>query len=201
MFISLEGIDGSGKTTQAKLLARSLGRGALLVREPGGTELGERIREVLKAPGPALDPMAELHLFLAARAQLVAEVIRPALEDGRVVICDRYSDSSVAYQGVARGLGRDRVAELCDLATGGLWPDLTLLFRVDPEVAAGRRGGRDRQDRFEEEGADLQQLVAGGYEQIQRLNEKRVKVIDANGAARDVQAAARQVVLDAMEGR
>ena len=136
MFISLEGIDGSGKTTQAKLLAKALGDEVVLVREPGGTEAGERIRGLLKDPALQLDPLAELLLFCAARAELVAKVIAPARDEGRYVVCDRFSDSSVAYQGVARGLGADRVEEICDLATGGVWPDVTILLRIKPDRAA-----------------------------------------------------------------
>src|SRR6478609_9283589 len=109
MFISLEGIDGSGKTTQARLLARALGDDVVLAREPGGTETGERIRQILKDPALELDPLAELLLFCAARAELVAQVVGPALEAGRDVVCDRFSDSSIAYQGAARGLGTERV--------------------------------------------------------------------------------------------
>ena len=179
MFISLEGIDGSGKTTQAKLLAKSLGDDAVLVREPGGTETGERIRELLKDPSLELDPLAELMLFCAARAELVAQVVGPARDAGRDVVCDRFSDSSVAYQGVARGLGAERVEEICDLATGGVWPDLTILLRMDPDAAATRIGRR-KADRFEEEGIELQLRVAEGYEEVARRHPDRVRVVDAD---------------------
>jgi dTMP kinase len=180
VFISLEGIDGSGKTTQARLLADALGGSTVLVREPGGTAAGERIRQVLKDPALELDPLAELLLFCAARAELVGEVLGPAREEGRDVVCDRFSDSSVAYQGVARGLGADRVEEICDLATGGVWPDLTLLLRIEPDRAA-KRIGRRKADRFEEEGIELQRRVAEGYDEIARRHPERVRVIDANG--------------------
>ena len=182
VFISLEGIDGSGKTTQAKRLAGALGDDTLLVREPGGTEAGERIRDLLKDPELELDPWAELLLFCAARAELVAEVIAPAREAGRDVVCDRFSDSSVAYQGVARGLGAERVSELCDLATGGVWPDLTIFLRLHPEVAAERIAAEGRAaDRFEGEGLDLQRRVAEGYEEVVARHPDRVKVVEASG--------------------
>lgn len=190
MFIALEGVDGSGKTTQAARLAEALGGETLLVREPGGTAAGERIRELLKDPGVRLDPMAELLLFCAARAQLVEEVIRPAIEAGRDVVCDRFGDSSVAYQGHARGLGVERVEELCDLATGGLWPDLALLLRLHPEVAAERMEAEGRAaDRFEGEGMELQRRVAEGYEEVARRHPDRVRVVDAAGHPDDVHAA------------
>jgi dTMP kinase len=188
MFISLEGIDGSGKTTQAKLLAGALGDQVVLVREPGGTAAGERIRGLLKDPALELDPLAELLLFCAARAELVAEVIAPARDRGRDVVCDRFSDSSVAYQGSARGLGTERVEELCDLATGGMWPDLTILLRLDPDAAATRIGKR-RADRFEGEGIELQRLVAEGYDDVARRHPERVRVIDAEGGREAVHAA------------
>lgn len=190
MFIALEGIDGSGKTTQAARLAATLGEQTLLVREPGGTTAGERIRKLLKDGEVMLDPMAELLLFLAARGQLVSEVIRPAIEAGRDVVCDRFGDSSIAYQGVARGLGAERVEELCDLATGGLWPDMTLLLRLHPEVAAERIAAEGRApDRFEGEGMELQRLVAEGYEDVARRYPDRVRVVDASGDPDQVHAA------------
>lgn len=192
-FVSLEGIDGSGKSTQAKLLAEALGPGALLIREPGGTDAAERIRALLADPDLSLDPYAELLLFLAARADLTARVIRPALEEGRDVVSDRFADSSVAYQGAARGLGVGEVISLTDSATDGLWPDLTILLRVDPEVGLGRADGDDR---FESEGLDLQRAVATAYEEIAQIASDRMVVVDADGTVEEVHGR----VMDALRG-
>jgi dTMP kinase len=197
LFISLEGIDGSGKSTQAGLLAEALGEDTLLIREPGGTGAAERIRELLADPALELDPFAELLLFLAARADLVAQVIRPALEQGRDVVSDRFADSSVAYQGAARGLGVGEVISLSDAATDGLWPDLTLLLRMDPEEAQGRAGGEDR---FESEGLDLQRAVAQAYEEIAQIASDRVVAIDAGGSAEQVHERVMEAVRGAQQG-
>ncbi len=194
MFISLEGVDGSGKSTQAGLLAAALGPETVQIREPGGTDAAERIRGLLADPAVELDPLAELLLFLAARADLTASVIEPALEAGRDVVCDRFSDSSVAYQGAARGLGVGEVISLTDTATDGLWPDLTILLRIDPEVGLGRADGEDR---FEAEGLELQQAVAVAYEEIAQIASDRVVVVDAEGPVEEVHAR----IMDAVRGR
>jgi dTMP kinase len=183
LFVSLEGIDGSGKSTQAKLLAEALGPETLLIREPGGTEAAERIRDLLADPELELDLLAELLLFLAARADLTARLIRPALESGRDIVSDRFADSSVAYQGAARGLGVGETISLTDAATEGLWPDVTVLLRVDPEVGLARAEGNDR---FESEGLDLQRAVAQAYEEIAKIAADRVVVVDGDGTVEDV---------------
>jgi dTMP kinase len=183
LFVSLEGVDGSGKSTQAKLLADALGPETLLIREPGGTDAAERIRALLADPALELDPFAELLLFSAARADLVSRVIRPALEAGGTVVADRFADSSVAYQGGARGLGASHVLSLVDTTIDGLWPDLTLLLRLDPEVGLKRADGMDR---FEAEGLELQRAVAEAYDEIAQIASDRVVVIDAEGSVEDV---------------
>ena len=194
MFISFEGIDGSGKSTQARLLVAALGGETVAIREPGGTDAAERIRALLADPSLELEPLAELLLFCAARADLTERVIRPALEAGRDVVSDRFSDSSIAYQGAARGLGVGEVIGLCDTATDGLWPDLTLLLRVDPEVGLGRADGEDR---FEAEGLELQRAVAEAYEEIAQIASDRVVVLDGSGTVEEVH----ERVMDAVETR
>ena len=185
LFVTFEGIDRSGKTTQARLLVQALGPDALGVREPGGTEVGELVRDVLKDPAVELGPEGEALLFAAARAELVAQVIRPALEQGRVVVSDRFLDSSLAYQGAARGLGMEEVERLNAFATGGLAPDLTFLLAIDP-AAAEARGGHS--DRFEDEGRGLQQRVLAAYEELAVSEPRRWRRIEADRPPEQVHA-------------
>jgi len=183
VFITLEGVDGSGKTTQSELLVEALGSTTVRIREPGGTDAAERIRWLLADPDTPLDPMAELLLFCAARADLVGQVIRPALDMGKTVVCDRFVDSTIAYQGVARGLGIVRVRDLNEAATDGLVPDLTLLLRVDPAKGLGRA---QSDDRFEAEGLRFQEKVAEAYDDIARREPHRVVAIDGDGTPEEV---------------
>ncbi len=185
LFVTFEGIDRSGKTTQAGLLVDALGDEALGVREPGGTAAGERVREVLKDPDVVLSPETEALLFAAARAELVNEVILPALQDGRVVVSDRFLDSSLAYQGGARGLGIEDVERVNHFATRGLRPDLTFLLDLSPEDAATRAG---ESDRFEDEGAGLQEAVGAAYERLMRTDPDRWRRIDATRSPDEVHA-------------
>ena len=179
MFVSFEGLDGSGKTTQLQLLAKRLtaaGQTVVVTREPGGTELGEAIRDLV-LHGGNVAPWAEAALYAASRAQHVQDVIRPALERGATVLCDRYLDSSVAYQGVARGLGLDRVLDLNLAAVGGLLPDLTLLLEIDATVAESRMTGH--RDRLEREDGSFHARAADGYRELAARFPERVVVLDA----------------------
>jgi dTMP kinase len=179
VFVTFEGIDGSGKSTQIGLLQAELearGEEVVATREPGGTALGEGVRDLL-LHGGAVAPWAEAALYAAARAQLVVDVVRPALERGAVVLCDRYLDSSLAYQGGARGLGLDRVLELNLSAVGDLLPDRTFLLALDPEAAA-RRGGGDP-DRIEREGLEFMRRVDDSYRELAAIFAQRFVVLDA----------------------
>ena len=180
MFVSFEGLDGSGKSTQAELLRARLqaeGKDVVATREPGGTELGERVRDLV-LHGGHVAPWAEALLYAASRAQHVEEVIRPALERGASVICDRYLDSSVAYQGVGRGLGLDRVLELNLDAVGGLLPDRTFLLLLDPVEAPGRLTGEH--DRLEREGAEFRARVDAGYRELSVRFPERIVALDGS---------------------
>jgi dTMP kinase len=178
VFVSFEGLDGSGKTTQARLLAASLradGHEIVATREPGGTPVGEEVRRLL-LDGVEMTAWAEAALFAAARAELVEQVIRPALAAGRIVLSDRYIDSSLAYQGAARGLGLDEVYELNRIVTGGLLPDVAFVLHVGPDLAAERVG--DSPDRIEREGNEFRRRVHDGYEAIAARFPERVVVLD-----------------------
>jgi dTMP kinase len=183
LFVTFEGIDRSGKTTQARLLCEALGDDALGVREPGGTEAGERVREILKDPSVPLSPETEALLFAAARAELVSEVILPALAEGRIVVSDRFLDSSLAYQGGARGLGIEDVERVNRFATRALKPDLTFLLEISPADAAARAG---ESDRFEAEGAALQEAVLAAYGRLIELDPGRWRRIDATRSPEEV---------------
>lgn len=187
VFITLEGIDRSGKTTQATRLAAALGPETLLLREPGGTPAAERVRELLKDPGLQMGGATELLLFSAARSDLATSVIEPARAAGRDVVCDRYVDSTAAYQGIVRGLGLDLVDRLTSIVVGACMPDLTLLLRVDPDAADARGAQRlavgveDGKDRFEAEGIEFQRAVAAAYEELAERHAERITVVDGEG--------------------
>jgi dTMP kinase len=186
MFLTFEGLDGFGKTTQVELLRRHLeeaGHEVVVTREPGGTELGERIRELL-LHGPDMSAWAEATLFAAARAELVERVILPARERGADVLCDRYVDSSLAYQGIARGLGVDAVLELNLAAVQGLLPDRTFLLLAEPEVAR-QRTGRER-DRIEREDDAFRERVDAAYRELAERFPERILAIDATGSPEEV---------------
>jgi dTMP kinase len=185
LFVTFEGIDRSGKTTQAQMLVDALGSDALGVREPGGTPAGEKVRELLKDAAVPLGPESEALLFAAARAEIVEKVIRPALSEGKVVVSDRFLDSSLAYQGGARGLGVEEVERINRFATGGLVPDLTFLLDLEPAAAAARAG---ESDRFEDEGAALQEAVLDTYSRLVADDPGRWRRIDATRAAEEIHA-------------
>ena len=180
--IALEGGEACGKSTQAAVLASRLG--AVLTREPGGTGVGEQVRDLLLDPAAgALDPRAEALLMAAARAQHVAEVVAPALAEGRDVVTDRFSHSSLAYQGHGRGLPLDEVRTLPDWATGGLWPDVVVLLDLPADEAGARRG---RPDRFEAEGDGFHHRVIQGFLALAEAEPATWRVVDATGTVEEV---------------
>jgi dTMP kinase len=182
LFITFEGGEGAGKTTLINSIIRKLeamGRAVLKTREPGGSKLGEHIREVLLQHKEPISPYAELSLFLASRAQHIFEVIGPALEAGKIVLCDRFNDSSVAYQGAARGLGMEKVREFCEFISQGLQPNLTLYLDLDPELGLSRAAKVRVQDRIESETIMFHRKIRDAYIEIHRAEQKRFHLIDA----------------------
>jgi dTMP kinase len=180
LFITIEGIDGSGKTTQAELLVarlRSEGYTVCQTREPGGSPVGEHLRTLVLSPDHEISPEAELFLYLADRALHVSQVVRPALEAGQVVVCERHADSTLAYQGFGRGLEVALLRRLNHMATGGLQPDLTVVLDLDAQHA--RLDGA-RLDRLESEGHEFLARVAAGFRELARAEPERVKLVDAS---------------------
>ena len=187
MFITFEGADGCGKTTQLKLLADYLvakGKEVLITREPGSKGLGEKLREILLNYDGEVAPECESFLFLADRAQHIATIVKPAIEAGKIVLCDRHTDSTVAYQGYGRGLDLDRINYLNSVAVNGVKPDLTIVFDVDIETSMKRVG--DEKDRMESGGDAFFNRVRNGYLEIAKQEPERVKVIDASQSIEQV---------------
>lgn len=190
LFITVEGIDGCGKSTQARLIAAAFeaaGHDVLRLREPGGAKISEQIRAILLDPANAeMGDVCELLLYEAARAQLVHQVIRPALAVGKTVVCDRFYDSTTAYQAFADGLDRNMVSQANELAVDGCRPDLTLVFDLPVEDALRRRSGREAEDRLELKGLEFQERVAAGFRAVAADEPDRVKLIDAGGSIAEV---------------
>ncbi|WNW14111.1 dTMP kinase [Pseudomonas sp. DTU_2021_1001937_2_SI_NGA_ILE_001] len=203
LFITLEGPEGAGKSTNRDYLAAQLreqGVDVLLTREPGGTPLAERIREILLAPSEeSMSADAELLLVFAARAQHLAEVIRPALARGAVVLCDRFTDATYAYQGGGRGLSPERIAILEDFVQGALRPDLTLVFDLPVEVGLSRAAARGRLDRFEQEGRGFFEAVRNTYLARAHAEPARYRLVDAAQSLEQVQTALRALLPEMLE--
>lgn len=208
MFITFEGIEGSGKTTQARRLAehlRALGRIVVETKEPGGTPIADRIRSILLDSANVIDPVAEVLLFAASRRQHTMEVIRPALARGEVVLCDRYDDSTLAYQGFGRLIDLDRLRTLNEWATDALRPDLTLLFDLAEEVGLGRAVSRNAvapndEGRFEAEGLRFHRRVREGFLSLAVAEPRRFAVVEAEGSPEEVFARTLTAVRERLPG-
>jgi len=187
LFITFEGADGCGKTTQMKLLAEHLekqGYEVVLTREPGGKGLGEKVREILLNYDGKVSDRCESFLFLADRAQNIDIIVNPAVETGKIVLCDRHTDSTVAYQGYGRGLDLERINKLNDIATNGRKPDLTFVFDIDTETSM-KRVGKEK-DRMESAGLEFHNRVREGYLKIAQQEPERIKVIDATKSIEEI---------------
>ncbi|HSB27939.1 MAG TPA: dTMP kinase [Pyrinomonadaceae bacterium] len=207
-FITFEGIDGSGKSTQLRLVSNFLkehGCELLLTREPGGTTIGLRLRAALLDAQEEVDPLTELLVFAADRAQHVRRVLRPALAEGRVVISDRYADATVAYQGAGRGFKPELVSEIVRLATEGLVPDLTLLFDVPVAESTNRTtrrsNARNKLDRLDIEHSDFHERVRQAYLRIAAAEPERVKVIDTSGVVEKTHERVKSILVPFLEER
>jgi dTMP kinase len=205
-FITFEGIDGCGKSTQLRMLASELrlrGQEVIATREPGGTPLGQHIRQLLLDAEEQVDPLAELLLYAADRAQHVRSHVRPALDSGHVVLSDRYADATVAYQGAGRGFPAELVSELVVLATGGLMPDLTLIFDLPVDESQRRQARRmskgQKADRLDAEDAAFHTRVRDAYLRIAAAEPERVRVIDAAGSVQETQAHVMRIVMPFLE--
>lgn len=193
MFITFEGGEGAGKTTLILAIAQELknrGYHVLQVREPGGTKFGEKIRDLLLHEEVILSPYAELCLFLASRSQHIAEVIAPALKLSHIVLCDRFNDSTIAYQGAARGLGMENVADFCKFISCGLEPNITFYLDIDPKIGLARALKDRAQDKIESETISFHQKIRDAYHLIHHQNPKRVQLLDATQTPEDVLAEA-----------
>jgi dTMP kinase len=194
VFVTLEGMEGSGKSTQAAGIAAALGPDTVLTREPGGTPVGREIRSLLLDPRWSVCDVAEVLLYFADRSQHVRDVIRPAMAEGRSVVSDRYVDTSLAYQGHGRGLPLDALAHVARLATGGLRPDLTLFFDVPIDVGLDRIGSRGPRDRIEAEARAFHERARAGYDVLMREDPERWVVVNAVGTPEEVGARALAVL-------
>jgi len=207
-FITFEGIDGSGKSTQLRLISSFLrmnGCDVLLTREPGGTPVGLRLRAALLDAQEEVDPLTELLVFAADRAQHVRRVLRPSLESGRVVLSDRYADATVAYQGAGRGFAPELIAEIVRLATEGLKPDLTLLFDLTVQESTNRTNRRatvkNKRDRLDIEHIDFHARVREAYLRIAAAEPERVKIIDTSGPVEETHHQVKNIVVPFLESR
>jgi dTMP kinase len=207
-FITFEGIDGCGKSTQLRMLASELrlrGQEVVATREPGGTPLGGHIRQLVLDAEGQVDPLAELLLYAADRAQHVRALVRPALDSGHVVLSDRYADATVAYQGAGRGFPDAIISEVVALATGGLMPDLTLIFDLpvdESQRRAHRRTSKGhKRDRLDAEDAAFHTRVRDAYQRIAAAEPERVRIVDASGSVQETQAQVMRIVMPFLESK